>query len=335
MSTNDILTPLSDFPEEPSPIRTIGLLLIDGFALMSYASVIEPYRAANVLAERDLYTWVHISIDGLPARASNGATIVADRRVSDPLRCDTLFVFAAGDPNCDIDPAFFVFLRQAAVAGTVIAGISAGPYLLARAGLLDGYRATVHWEHRPAFVEAFPSVSPDPGLYVIDRRRVTCAGGIAGLDLAVDLIEREQGHTLAAQIRDWFIQSEPREADKPQRLTLRARYGITDDRVLRVLAKMEAFVEEPLSPTVLARTAGTSVRQLERLFANLIGETVGRHYLRIRLESARQLLRTTRHSITVVGIACGFKSSSHFSRAYAARYGTTPGDERRHAPHAG
>lgn len=324
--------PTSDIADET---RTLGLLLVDGFALMSYASVIEPYRAANVLAGRALYRWVHISLDGGPTRASNGATIIADRRVGESVACDTLFVFAAGDPNRAIDPAVFAWLRHAALAGTVIAGISAGPYLLARAGLLDGYHATVHWEHRPAFVEAFPQVTPDPGLYVIDRRRVTCAGGIAGLDLAVDLIEREQGHALAAQISDWFIQSEPREADKPQRLTLRARYDIADDRILRVLAKMEASVEEPVSPAALAHAAETSVRQLERLFVTLTGETLGRHYLRIRLTGARQLLRTTRMSITGVALACGFKSSSHFSRVYAARYGRTPGAERRQAAPGG
>ena len=308
--------------------RTLGLLLIDGFALMSYASVIEPYRAANVLAARDLYRWFHISLDGTPARASNSATIIADRRVGEPVACDTLFVFAAGDPNRAIDPAVFAWLRHAALAGTVIAGVSAGPYLLARAGLLDGYRATVHWEHRAAFVEAFPQVAPDPGLYVIDRRRVTCAGGIAGLDLAIDLIEREQGHALAAQIGDWFIRREPREGDAPQRLTLRARYAIADDRVLRVLAAMEASVEDPVPPPALARIAGTSVRQLERLFAGLLGETLGRQYLRIRLTSARHLLRTTRRSVTDIGLACGFRSSSHFSRVYAALYGRTPGSER-------
>ena len=318
--------PDSDMTDES---RTLGLLLIDGFALMSYASVIEPYRAANVLAGRELYRWLHISLDGAPARASNGATIIADRRVGEPVTCDTLFVFAAGDPNCAVDPALFAWLRQTASAGTVIAGISAGPYLLARAGLLDGYRATVHWEHRPAFVEAFPQVTPDAGLYVIDRRRVTCAGGIAGLDLATELIEREQGHDLAAQIGDWFIQREPREAGEPQRLTLRARYAIADDRVLRALAAMEASVEEPIGAAVLARIAGTSVRQLERLFVGLTGEAPGRHYLRIRLTSARQLLRTTRMPITSVGLACGFKSSSHFSRVYVARYGKSPGAERR------
>ena len=210
----------------------------------------------------------------------------------------------------------------------MIVGVSAGPWLLARAGLLDGYRATVHWEHWPAFVEAFPKVAPEPGLYVIDRRRVTCAGGMAGMDLAVELIEREHGHDLAARISDWFIQSEPRGADRPQRLTLRARYSIGDDRLLRVLAKMESSVEEPVSTSLLAEIAGLSPRQLERLFTRMIGETIGKHYVRIRLENARHLLRTTRLSITDVGIACGFKSSSHFSRTYLDHYALPPSRDR-------
>ena len=320
--------PVGDASSDSCAVRTLGVLLIDGFALMSYASVIEPYRAANVLAGRTLYRWAHISVDGQPARASNGATIIADQRVGDPVEWDTLIVVAGGDPNRAADPAIFAWLRQAALRGAMIVGVSAGPWLLARAGLLDGYRATVHWEHWPAFVEAFPTVTPERGLYVIDRRRVTCAGGMAGMDLAVELIEREQGHALAARISDWFIQSEPRGADKPQRLTLRARYAIGDDRILRVLARMESSVEEPAGRAVLADVAGLSVRQLERLFTRLIGETIGEHYVRIRLDGARHLLRTTRLSVTDVGIACGFRSSSHFSRTYLGHYGISPSSDR-------
>ena len=320
--------PINDVLSDSGLPHTLGLLLIDDFALMSYASVIEPYRAANVLAGRTLYEWAHISIDGQSATASNGATINADQRVGDPVRWDTLFVFAGGDPNRAADAATFAWLRNAALAGAIIVGVSAGPWVLARAGLLDGYRATVHWEHLPAFVEAFPRVMTEPGLYVIDRRRVTCAGGMAGMDLAVELIERQQGHELASRISDWFIQSEPRGADRPQRLTLRARYAINDDRLLAVLAKMESEIEDPVPTALLAQIANMSLRQLQRLFAQSIGETLGKHYMRVRLENARHLVRTTRLSITDIGIACGFKSSSHFSRTYLGLYGVAPSLDR-------
>ncbi len=310
-------------PKDAAP-RTLGLLLIDGFALMSYASLIEPYRAANILAGRELYRWFHISLDGRPGVASNGAMILTDQAVGDSISCDTLFVFAAGDPANFSDSRTFAWLRQVSSRGTTIAGVSAGPYLLARAGLLDGYRATIHWEHRHAFLEAFPAVTPETGLYVIDRRRVTCAGGMAGMDLAIELIEREQGHGLATLVSDWFIRSEPRGADRPQRLSLRERYRIANDPVLRVLAHMEATIENPSSRDILARIAGVSIRQLERLFSHHLGSTVNESYSNIRLEQAQQLLRTTALPVTEVAFACGFRSPSHFSRTFRARFGHSP-----------
>jgi transcriptional regulator GlxA family with amidase domain len=311
--------------------RTLGLLLIDGFALMSYASVIEPYRAANVLAGEELYRWVHVSIDGRPVRASNGASVFADLAVGQPLACDTLFVFAAGDPVSFRDAATFAWLRDLARRGATLAGVSGGPFLLANAGLLDGHRATIHWDHRPAFTEAFAGIAIEPSLYVIDRRRVTCAGGASGLDLAIELIEREQGHALASRVGDWFIHPEARAADQPQRASLRERYGVANDRVLKVLSRMEASVEEPETRAALARIAGVSLRQLERLFVTHVGESLNDCYRRIRLDQAAQLLRKTGLSATSVAIACGFRSSSHFSRAYKARYGISPAQGRKQA----
>ena len=307
-----------------SAARRLGLLLIDDFALMSYASVIEPYRAATVLAGEELYRWIHVSVDGGPVRASNGASVVADQAVGQPLACDTLFVFAGGEPATFRDAATFAWLREIARKGATLAGVSGGPFLLARAGLLDKHRATIHWDHRPTFAETFPEISVEPSLYVIDRRRVTSAGGASGLDLAIELIEREQGHALATQVGDWFIHPQSRAADQPQRASLRERYGVANDRVLKVLARMEATVEEPQARTALANLAGVSLRQLERLFTAHLGESLNDCYRRIRLDQAAQLLRKTGLSVTSVALACGFRSSSHFSRAFKARHGVSP-----------
>jgi transcriptional regulator GlxA family with amidase domain len=308
---------------------SLGFLLIDGFSLMSYASVVEPFRAANTIAETILYRWTHVSIDGSPVRASNGASIIADCAVGQPLDCDTMFVLAAGNPAAFNHAGTFSWLRQLALANVRLAGVSGGPFLLARAGLLDGYRATIHWDHHPAFLDSFPTLAIEPSLYVIDRRRLTCAGGTAGLDLAIELVERDHGHGLAAQISEWFIRTAPRRADGSQRLSLRERYGVGNDRILKVLAHMETNVEDPVDVKALAALAGISSRQLERLFAVHMQCTIASLYLQIRLEQASQLLRQTAMKVTAVGIACGFQSSSHFSRAFKARYGRTPGQERR------
>lgn len=320
---------MSDSDTVPAtPVRTLALLLIDGFALMSYASLIEPFRAANTLAGRPLYRWLHVSCDGHPAIASNDASILADLKVGDALACDTLFIFAGGDPAVFSDRATLRWLKRMAASGVAIAGVSGGPYLMARAGLLDGYRATIHWEHAASFRETFPALALESSLYVIDRRRMTCAGGMAGLDLAVELIEREQGHLLASRVGEWFISPGRRKPEKPQRKSLKERYGVSNDRVLRTLAAMEAHVDEPHSHRALADIANVSARQLERLFRTHLGATVGDMYLRIRLERSSKLLRSTALSVTQVAIACGFINASHFSRLFKSRFGVPPSHAR-------
>ncbi len=324
VTRSDGIVPVNDKILPAEKPEHLGLLLAPGFSLMSYASVIEPFRAANVLAGKQLYRWTHVSTDGEPVTASNGATILADGKVGDRLDCETLFVIAAGEPaKFDHQPTF-AWLRQLAASGVRLAGVSGGPLLLAKAGLLEGYRATVHWEHWQQMHDLFPDLSVESGLYVIDRRRLTCAGGIAALDLAVEMIERAHGHALASRVGEWFISPEQRPPDKAQRIGLRERYGIANDRVLKVLARMEESTAEPLTHRELAGQAGVSLRQLERLFARDLGSTIGAVYLGIRLDKAQELLRKTGMQVTAVAFACGFRNSSHFSRAYRARFGQPP-----------
>lgn len=311
--------------------RAIGFLLVPGFALMSYASAMEPLRAANRLAGRDLYAWRHISVDGAPVQASNGVGIVPDHCIGEDVALDTLLVCAGGNPALFDHPPTLKWLRGLVHRGVRVGGVSGGPYILARAGLLDGYRCTIHWEHIPAFVEEFPDLRVARTLYEIDRDRLTCAGGIAALDMMHALIERDHGHGLAAAVSEWFLHTQIRLGSGPQRMTLRERFGIGNARLLRVLEHMEARIEEPAAREELAAVAGVSVRQLERLFAVHLRATLGEHYARIRLDRAQSLLRQTAMPILEVAVACGFVSASHFSRAYRRRFGRPPRAERRAA----
>jgi len=302
----------------------IGFLLIDGFALMSYASIMEPFRAANVLAGRQLYVWRHYSMDGHAARASNGVDIVVDSRLNGDEQIDILFVCAGGNPATFGHRPTLTALRRIAAQGARIGGVSGGPYILAHAGLLDGYRCTIHWEHEPAFVEAFPRIDVQRSLYVVDRGRLTCAGGTAGLDLAIDLITREHGQTLATRVGEWYIRTQAREGGGSQRPSLRERYNIAHQGLLDALALMETNIGEPLARAVIARQVGLSLRQLERLFADRIGRTMGQEYLRLRLSAAMRLLKETSMSRVEVAIACGFVSAAHFSRTFRKQFGITP-----------
>lgn len=309
----------------------VGFLLLPDFALMSYAAAVEPLRAANKLTGRELYSWRHVSLDGTAATASNGASIQADHRVGDQIDLDILFVCAGGNPALFADRAAYRWLRSLARAGVAIGGVSGGAYILARAGLLDGYRATIHWEHLPAFSEDFPQLLIERSLFVIDRDRLTCAGGIAAVDLMHALIERDHGHHLATAVSEWFLHTEVRSGGGPQRMALQERYGVNNPKLLAALSVIERRIEEPPSSRELALIAGTSMRQLERLFAKHLKTTVGAHSLKVRLARAKTLLRQTSKPILEISVMCGFASASHFSRCYRATYGHAPKAERQAA----
>jgi transcriptional regulator GlxA family with amidase domain len=304
--------------------QSVGFLLVPGFAFMSYAAAVEPLRAANLISGEPLYRWWHAAPGGKPVMASNGLAIIPDAGTGSDRDVDMLFVCAGGNPATFNDRHVFAWLRKLARRGVTIGGISGGPYILARAGLLDGRRVTLHWEHQPAFSEAFPGIAVTPSLFEIDGNRITCSGGISALDMMVALIERDHGRQLAAAVGDWFLHTHIREGMGPQRMDLRLRLGIADEKLLRVLRRMEDNIEAPQSRAELARIAGVSVRQLERLFRRHLGHGIHRQYSSMRLERARQLLRETTLPVLDVAIATGFSSSSQFARAYKRTFGEPP-----------
>jgi len=304
--------------------QTVGFLLVPGFALMSYAAAMEPLRAANLISGQELYRWWHAAPGGKPVTASNGVAIIPDCGTSADRDADMVFVCAGGNPAIFDDKGVFAWLRRLARKGVTIGGISGGPYILAKAGLLGNRRATLHWEHLPAFREDFPDIEVVPSLFEIDGNRITCSGGISALDMMVALIERDHGRQLAASVGDWFLHTHVREGMGPQRMDLRYRLGVADEKLLGVLRAMETSLETPQPRAALAARAGISLRQLERLFQNHIGHGIHRHYRWLRLERARQLLRETTLPVLDVALATGFASSSQFARAYASAFGEPP-----------
>lgn len=292
---------------------------------MSYASAVEPLRAANQIAGKTLYSWRHSAPGDAPAIASNGVAVLPDLAFGSGAReLDLMLVCAGGNPTTFNDRKTFTWLRRLALHGMAIGGISGGPFILAKAGLLSGRRCTLHWEHMPAFEEDFPDVELTRSLFEIDGDRVTCSGGIAGLDMMVALITRDHGYELAAAVSDWFLHTHVREGAGPQRMDLRFRLGIADEKLLKVLKTMEANLMEPLGREELARFAGVSVRHLERSFRGQVGRGVHAHYLALRLVRSRQLLRETSLSIIEIALATGFTSASQFSRAFRQAFDCSP-----------
>jgi transcriptional regulator GlxA family with amidase domain len=305
-----------------------GFLLIDDFALMSYAAAVEPLRAANILAGKTLYEWSLLSIDSDTIISSSGLSAAADFTIQHRARYDTILVFAGGNPASFAEPKTLAWLRRQARSECAIGGVSGAPFVLARAGVLDGFKCTIHWEHMPAFTEAFPDIVLTGTLFEIDRNRLTCGGGIAALDMMHEIIRRDHGETLAARVSDWYLQTSVRLGDSTQRMSLPERVGTNNRIVISVIGLMERQLANPLPRDALAEAVKVSVRQLERLFVRHTSTTIGEHYMSLRLARARTLLRQTSLSLLQIGAACGFSNSSHFAKVYRSKFGISPSRDR-------
>jgi len=307
----------------------VGLLLIDDFALMSYASVVEPLRAANLLAPSRLYNVMNIPAQGDVAVSSNGTRIERSGEVGGDIDFDLLLVIAGGDPTTFRDQKVFHWLSRLDRLGVRLGGVSGGPVILAAAGLLRGRRITVHWEHAEALAELAPDLVIERSLYIIDRDRVTCAGGTAPLDLMHALIAEHHGPDFARRVSDWFMHTEVRPSGGPQRAGLVERFKTTRQVVIDAIEIMENRIADPLSLDAIARFASVSKRQLNRLFQVTQQKTTMTFYRDLRLEKARSLLTSSSLSMTEIALATGFSSSAHFSKAHRERYSEPPSEVRR------
>jgi len=325
-ATNNCTQATTSTVEHSMP-DTIHFLLLPGFSAMGFISALEPLRVANRF-RGPLYRWRVLSLDGGAVQASNGMSVNADGALAQEAPGHLLLVVAGFDPLAHFGPALQQGLRRFEHDGAILGGIDTGAMLLAEAGLLDGYRATLHWEALDAFKERYPRLQATQELFEIDRRRITCAGGTASIDLMLDLIAQAHGGELAVQVSEQFVLGRIRPRQDHQRMQIASRYGLSNKKLVKVIGEMERNIEQPLNTQVLADAVQVTRRQLERLFRLHLGDTPSGFYLRLRLDKARQLLRQTDMSVLEVAVACGFESASYFTRSYRTRFARCPREDR-------
>ena len=313
----------------------IGFLVVPDFSMIAFTSAVEPLRLANRASGRTLYEWRVMSQDGEAVSASNGVSISPDSALTarldgdGPMFSAIVLCSGVGAENYK-SPAVSAFLHRVDRQGVDIGALCTGTHILAKAGLVSGYRCALHWENLAAFAEDFPNIEVGANLYEIDRNRFTCSGGTAALDMMVHLIALEHGEALALKVSEQCLIDYIRPADVVQRMALRARIGGHHPKLVAAIKIMEDNLEDPLSPDILAKSVGLSRRQLERLFRHHIGRSPTHYYLELRLHRARLLLIQTDLPIVDVAVACGFVSASHFSKSYRQQFNRAPRDERRH-----
>ena len=313
---------------DDAPTRRFVFLLLDRFTMLSFSGAVEPLRLANYVAGKPLYSWVLAGESGREVTCSNGTTFKLDMGLDPIDREDVIMVCGGMDVQRATTKPVLNWLRREARRGNLIGGMCTGAYAMARAGLLDGKRATIHWENQDGFLEEFEEVNLAKSVFVIDGNRMTSAGGTSALDLVLKIIANDHGAELAATVADQLIYNTIRTDQDSQRLSIHSRIGVRHPKQSQVIQRMEARIEDPLSPADLADEVGMSTRQLERLFRRYLNRSPKRYYMELRLSKARNLLMQTDMSVINVALACGFASPSHFSKCYRAHYNTTPYRER-------
>ncbi|MGR3374957.1 MAG: GlxA family transcriptional regulator [Pseudooceanicola nanhaiensis] len=308
--------------------RRFIFVLLNNFSLLSFASAMECLRIANRMSGRELYSWKLASETGEMVSCSAGTSFAVDCGLEELTREDTVILCAGIAVQDETSRRLLNWLRREARRGLSVGGLCTASYALAKAGLLDGKRATIHWENQDSFSEEFEEVTLTKSVFVVDGNRMTTAGGTSSIDLMLKVIADQQGEDLANTVADQLIYSSIRTDQDTQRLSVPTRIGVRHPKLSQVIQMMESNIEEPISPAVLAKDVGMSTRQLERLFRRYLSRSPKRYYMELRLQKARNLLMQTDMSVINVALACGFASPSHFSKCYRAHYNTTPYRER-------
>lgn len=321
---------MSNTAARAGPSR-FGFLLLNDFTLISLSAAIEPLRMANRICGRDHYHWKTISETGAAVSASDGVRISVDASIEDEsllADLDIVFVSAGIDVEKNCSGEVLRWLRSVHHQGIALGSTCTGSYALAKAGLLDGYRCSIHWENLAGLADTFPLVNVRRRLFTIDRGRYTSSGGTAPIDMMVHIVSEQLGGEVGVAIAEQFICDRIRRTDDRQRIPLKHLVGPHSQKLILAVELMESNLKEPISQEELAEYVGLSRRQLQRLFQKHLLRAPSRYYLQLRLRRARELLLQTGLSILEISSLCGFVSTSHFSKSYKEHFGHSPSQER-------
>ena len=316
---------------DPKPFR-VGVLPLPGFAMMSFSAAVEPLRAANRLAEQTLYDVSFIGEQSC-VLSSGGAGVSVNYSVGTREPFDMVLVIAGSEVEGlsligYSNKSLFHWLRYLATQGVLLGGVSGGPVVLALAGLMKNRRMTVHWNHAEGLAASMPNLFLERSLYVRDRDRLTCAGGIAPLDMMHALIREHHGHNFAREVSDWFLHTDIRGAAEPQRAGVQQRFSVNHFPLIEVIELMENHLADPLDLEQLARVVRMSPRQLNRLFNQHLDVSTIAFYRKLRLDKAREMLEHSGLNVADVAKAMGFFDSAHFGRCFRAVFNCNPTDVR-------
>lgn len=318
----------SEMVEKPGCPR-FNFVLQSEFPLNALIMASDALRIANQNSGRELFRWTFASESGEAVRASNGMWLDVDCAIPDLPPAEVCLLFEGNLPTQRNSPKLLGLLRGAARFGAIIGGVDTGAFALAQAGVIgaaENDEVVLHWEAVPAFLERFPNAVLKNQIYLVDGKRVHCAGGVATLDMMLDLIAGFEGPALANEVANALVHTR-REPTTKQRSDFPME-SEQNPLSVRIVSLMENNLDFPLDLDELARSLNVSPRTLSRYCKKALGEAPMRLYLHIRLQAARNFLFYEEFSIKDVANACGFSYPAVFSRVFKAQFGQTPRDFR-------
>ncbi|MDG1129142.1 GlxA family transcriptional regulator [Seohaeicola saemankumensis] len=327
MSDFEALVPIGAayFPvPDPGPTRHYAFVLVPGFTLLAFSAAVEPLRIANQLSQRPLYRWQILSETGAPVLSSSGIPVGASGTLDNVGKDARLFVCAGNPAMAAAAPPVVVAVQRHHRFGGLVGGICTGAVALAKAGLVEGRRFTLHWENQPSFVETFPALNPTINRFEIDGRLMTCGGGAASTDMMLSIIAEDHGSDFAAMVSEMCLRTVMLGVEPEQRSSVAALMSSRNPVLVATITLMNRHIEDPLTMDSIAVATGYSRRQLERLFRDATGQAPAEFYRGLRLDRGRNLLSTTNMTLQEIATACGFESVSHFSRRFRERFGAAP-----------
>lgn len=313
---------------------SVGFILIPEFTLMAFSGFIEALRHAADEGDRSRQincTWTVLGHELKPIKASCGIEVMPWETFRNPREFDYIVVVGGLTRGLrQVNPAIGLYLKRAARCGVSLAGLCTGSFVLAHAGLLNGYRCCVHWFHRDEFEAVFPAVQAESDtLFIVDRDRITCAGGGGTVDLAISLIERHLGHDKRLKCINQMVVDEIRRHNHPQSpLSHHSYHQVRNVVVRRAILIMERHMCRAPTVSQIAQELGTSVRVLERAFVAELGKPPARFARELRLSYGRWLLEHSSKSVTEIAIECSFADASHFGKWFRRAFGSVPTDVR-------
>ncbi|WP_447764197.1 GlxA family transcriptional regulator [Sphingopyxis panaciterrae] len=313
----------------------IGFILAPRFTLAAFANFVDAVRLAADDGDRSRQVdceWAVLGEPGEMIEASCGLHVRSSGTLESPERFDYIVVVGGllhGKPRVSSDVN--VFLKTAAKMQVPLIGLCTGSFILARAGLLTGYQICVSWYHINEFRDEFPALNAESSrMFVIDRDRLTCAGGTSAVHLASHLIEKHCGRGQALKSLRILIEQQalPASAWQPEEFVTRPSQ---DNLVKRAMLAIEQHIGVRTPLPTLAQSLGISIRQLQRRFENDVGIGVREYRRNLQLSRAKWLVQHTDRPMTEIALDCGFSDSAHFSRTYKQHFEILPSMDRKQA----